>query len=208
MWTPLTALQASKRNSTSPHTRDSTATGTAAIAVVILRRKPGRNSTLSLCAMSLSYTQNKTSTPWEPIKESSPVGPLIRKSSVQSRACKGSKMGWCIILLENEAVIISCLWEHKVLLTCPVILHTWRCSHGRSRSSNSVRGDIVTSRRPWGCKKHAPLGHGLLTAQNPAIMVVYNTVCEWKVASSERTLLNDSRFHPVPACRSAACPSL
>jgi hypothetical protein len=49
----MTALQTSKRNSTSAHARESTSTGTAEIAAVILRRK-------SLCKMSLMYPQEKS----------------------------------------------------------------------------------------------------------------------------------------------------
>jgi hypothetical protein len=45
----------------SPHTQESTSTGTAAIAAVILQHKWGKETNLTLYTMSLMYPQKKKS---------------------------------------------------------------------------------------------------------------------------------------------------
>jgi hypothetical protein len=60
MWAPLTALLTSKQNSTHP-TPERSSTGTTAVEDIILLRKSGEDSTLSLCTMSSMYRQKKKS---------------------------------------------------------------------------------------------------------------------------------------------------
>jgi hypothetical protein len=59
MRVPFTALETSKGNSTPLYTRESISLGSADTSEAILRHKSERDSTLSLCMMSLVYPKKK-----------------------------------------------------------------------------------------------------------------------------------------------------
>jgi hypothetical protein len=81
------------------------------------------------------------------------------------------------MLLENEAVNLSYLWEHKVLWHIQV-----NCTHDGALveeevSSNSVRHDAATHVDLGAVANILHYSMWVLTAPNPAIVVVYKTMC-------------------------------
>jgi hypothetical protein len=152
MWALQTDLQASKPNTTSPHTKESTSTGNEVIAAVILRRKSERDSQLSLCTMSFICPQKRSLLVLSedsvgPINRPSPADPMTRKLLGQTSAYKGNKMGWCPLSLfwRNKSRLMAspsclCVWvsPYQLRIVQTNLYEIWYIYHGTWAHLNGI----------------------------------------------------------------------
>jgi hypothetical protein len=186
-----------------PHLR--TFMNTAAIATVVLRCKSGTDSTISLCMTSLINPRKKKSIGvksefyWSQLIGHSPPihQPGHRSTSaVRTIAPKwaGDPSHWKIGLSTSVTICRNTKFSSTCSWTAIMMVLSWKKQCPRIQSD--MKSDqTLTLGLSQICFIRAC---GFSLSQKPAIMMLYNTVCVWKVTLLEKTWLNNSCIHAVP----------